>query len=167
MSPKDITPKAYFKKVFLYSGILFAIVSTLVFYYVKGERDKDAQQIKNDSIEERIPEDVTTFVEWEKHMNEKPSDVETHILNRRNKEIGDSLLILSKKQDAQQIVITEQLKVIDTFRVFLKEKASIDSIAEIDKQVSRDKRTDDMEVQTATMLLILKKVNELEEQDEE
>ena len=141
-----------------FSAIVLIIV-TVIGWYITNERDKDAQTITHDSIENRIPKDVQTFVEWDKHMNEKPSDVETHILNRRNREIGDSLLILSKKQDAQQAVITEQLKVIDTFRVFLKEKASVDSIAEIKKQESRDQRTDDMKTQTATSLIIMKKLD--------
>ena len=43
------------------------IISTVVGWYITDQRNQDAQTIKHDSIEQRIPEDVKTFVEWEKH----------------------------------------------------------------------------------------------------
>ena len=141
--------------------LIIFIISSCITGYITYERNKDSVKITHDSIESRIPEDVKTFVEWEKHMNEKPSDVETDRMHRRNLEVGDSLLILSKKQEAQQIILTEQLKILDTFRIYIKAQDIKDSIVEVKKQVSRDSRTKDMEIQKATTLLILDELRKI------
>lgn len=142
-------------------GVIIMIVGGGITYYLDREKKDIQQEVKDASIESRIPEDVKTFVEWEKHMNEKPSDVETDRMHRRNLEVGDSLLILSKKQEAQQIILTEQLKILDTFRIYIKAQDIKDSIVEVKKQVSRDSRTKDMEIQKATTLLILDELRKI------
>jgi hypothetical protein len=96
-------------------------------------------------------------------MNEKPSDIENFQREQRLIVQGDIQINQQVKLDSQQMIIENQLKVIDSFFVFAKKKELSDSITEIGKQKSRDQRTDDMEVQTATMLLILKRMNALEE----
>jgi len=144
-------------------GAVILIITTIIGWYITDQRNQDAQKITHDSIENRIPETIKKFVEWEDHMNEKPSDIENFQREQRLIIQGDIQINQQVKLDSQQVAITNQLKVIDSFWIFAKNKKLIDSITEIGKQKSRDKRTDDMEVLSASMLIILKKVNAIQD----
>jgi hypothetical protein len=144
-------------------GAIVLIITTVIGWYITDQRKQDAQKITHDSIENRIPESIKTFVEWEDHMNEKPSDIENFQREQRLIVQGDIQINQQVKLDSQQMIIENQLKVIDSFFVFAKKKKVSDSITEIGKQKSRDKRTDDMETISASMLLILKKVNAIQD----
>ena len=130
-------------------------------FYLDNEKTKIEQEVKSENIESRIPDTVGEFQKMQDHVNEVPSDVETYKREQRNIAIGDTLLIQQIKLDSQQVNITKQLKVIDSFFVFAKNKKIQDSIKEITKQKSRDSRTKDINTQKAVTLLILEKLNDL------
>lgn len=163
--PKKISFWAKYIQPNLTLGLIIMVVGGGITYYLDQEKKQITQEAKEISIENRIPETVKEFTEWEDHMNEVPSDVDTYIREQRNLEIGTGLEIRQIKLDSQQVNIQKQLMIIDSFFTFAKGKKISDSITEIKKQKSRDKRTDDMEVQKAATLLILKKLNELGEKE--
>ena len=146
-------------------GLIIMLIGGGITYYLDQEKKQIVDDAKDTHIENRIPNTIQEFVEWKDHMDEVPSDVDTYIREQRNIGIGDTLILKQVKIDSQQVVITKQLKVIDSFFTFAKNKKVSDSVREIKKQVSRDKRTDDMETQKAATLLILKKLNELKPEE--
>ena len=133
-------------------SIIISIVLACITGYIAYERNKDAQKITHDSIEERIPEDVKTFVEWEDHMNEKPTDIENFQREQRLIIQEDIVIEQQVKLDSQLVEAKENLKVVGEFFGYVKEQRRLDSLAkiqeainEVAKQESRDKRTQEIE----------------------
>lgn len=147
MTPPKKKESFYKRKIAPAIGpsMLILLITTVVGWYITSERNKDAQQITTDSIEERIPNTVTEFVEWEDHMNEKPSDVDNYKREIRLIKQGDTLLQYQSALDSAQIRIEKNIKVIDEFFEFAKEKHISDSIKDIKKQKSRDDRTEEIQ----------------------
>lgn len=120
-------------------SIFIAIITFAVGAYLTNEKDKIVREAEKKEIETRIPETVAEFNEIVDHINEVPSDVENYQREQRLIEQGDTLL-------TYQVEISQNIKVIDSFFQFAKDKKISDSITEVVKQISRDQRGDDIKV---------------------
>ena len=116
----------------------FSVLSIGTAYYLKAERTQDSNVSTHDDIENRIYPDVQTLQKAMAHDNEVPTDVENFKREVRLIEQGDSLLLYQNE-------INKNLKVIDSFYAFERNKKIDDSITEIKKQESRDSRQKDIE----------------------
>lgn len=118
--------------------MFFTLVSMGVTFYLKSETKTIEDAAKIREIEQKIYPDALTLQKAMDHDNEVPSDVENFKREIHLIKTGDTLKIRQKE-------IQAQIKVIDSFYDFSKKKAKNDSITDILKQKSRDKRTEDIE----------------------
>ncbi len=138
MATKKPTFYAKYIKPNLVYGFLFTIIGGGIVYYINDE-------IKDANVEQRIyptPEQLIKAIE---HDNEVPTDVENYKREVRLIEQGDIQIEQQIRIDSQQLYIQKNIKVIDSFFQFSKKKAISDSIKEIRKQISRDKRTEEIQ----------------------
>ncbi len=115
------------------------LISVVVLFFVKGENTKKDNEVTHKDIESRIYDTPLELQQAKDHDNEVPTDVENFKREQRLIEQGDTLL-------TYQAEISENIKVIDSFFQFAKDKKYSDSIGEITKQISRNQRSDDIKL---------------------
>ncbi len=111
------------------------LISAVVGFYVSNQDTKKDNEVTHKDIESRIYNTPLELQQAKDHDNEVPTDVENFKREQRLIEQGDTLL-------NYQAEISENIKVIDSFFQFTKDKKYNDSITEITKQISRDGRED-------------------------
>ena len=117
--------------------MFFTLIGMGVTFYLTYETTKISDEAKIRDIEQKIYPDALTLQKAMDHDNEVPSDVENFKREIRLISTGDSLKLVQKE-------INENIKVIDSFCQFAKDKSIKDSISDIAKQKSRNKRTKDV-----------------------
>ena len=134
--------KQFWTKLRVNLSLIFAagtLLSIGTAFDLKGEREQDKNNATHKDIEQRIYPTPLILQQAVDHDNEVPSDVENYQREERLIEQGDTLLIY-------QAEISENIKIIDSFFQFTKDKKISDSITESTKQISRDQRGDDMKL---------------------
>lgn len=119
-------------------SIFIMLIGGGITYYITGEKDKIVREAKDKEIESRIYPTPLILQKAMDHDNEVPTDVENFIREQRLIEQGDTLLVYQSE-------IAENIKVIDSFFQFAKEKKYTDSIKDIAKDKSRDARTEEIQ----------------------
>lgn len=136
--PKKLNKYQRYIKPHLDIVMFFTIIAMGVTFYLEYEKGKLDRTAKDKDIEQRIYPTPQRLIKAMEHDDEVPSDVENFKREIRLIQTGDSL-------KTQQQEINENIKVIDSFYQFEKRKAIKDSIDDLAKQKSRDKRTQDIE----------------------
>jgi hypothetical protein len=117
--------------------MFFTIVGLATGFYLDNEKNKLERESKDREFEQRIYQTPLQLQKAIDHDNEVPSDVENFKREIRLIQTGDTL-------KEQQKNIEKNIKVIDSFYIFSKNKSKKDSVLDIERQKSRDKRTQDV-----------------------